>query len=225
MINSTTDMRRLINTVNRINSVSVNEARSNSELNTKIPAVKIIQDYVDKYGPNGVFVHFNNIEKVGINLNSQNTFGPTGIYAMPIGIAVAYGLHQSKLYNPKYLNILLPAYTNLLDLSKVDISTMQSLLAKALAFHKKKVKDKAIFYTNYTIPNSVQECWVEIIDLLSNYARRKGKNVNHILNIFFRKHGIDAIYDNSRIINDNPNQILFLSSKAFKVIKTIQLRF
>lgn len=208
-----------------MNITEILESRRNPDVNVKSPTSKILSGYIQKYGHNGVFVHFNNIEKVGINFKSQNTFGPIGVYAMPVGISIDYGMKQAKLNGAKYANILLPTYKNLLDFNTIDISVMQHLVSKALAFHKKKLKNNSEFYKTFEIKNSNKECWTQIERLLYDYTRRRGKLLKNIENIFLRNNGFDAVYDNQSVINDNPDQIIFLAPGTFKVEETIPVRF
>ncbi len=212
------DLRTFINIV---------EARSHPDINPKPLTSDVFQKYQSQYGPNGVYVHFNSIEKVGINTRSQNTYGPMGIYAMPIEIASTYGLTQTKMMKDvKYANIILPKTSiNVLNLNTINIAEMQKLVQSVLAFHKRKLKAKSNFYSSIQLPQDIKECWRLVVKLLYEYASRRQKPLMHILNSFFRKIGYDAILDSNRVINDNPNQIVFLSSNAFTVLETIPLRF
>jgi hypothetical protein len=212
------DLRKFINIV---------EARSHPDINPKPLTSDIFQKYQSQYGSDGVYVHFNSIEKVGINIKSQNTFGPLGIYAMPIGIASTYGLDQTKMMKDvKYANVILPKNSiNILNLDTVNVAEMQQLVQSALAFHKRKLKAKSDFYSSIQLPQDIRQCWRLVVKLLYEYASRRRKKLMYILNSFFRKIGYDAILDSNQIINDNPNQIVFLSSNAFTVLETIPLRF
>ena len=206
--------------------INIVEGRSNPELNVKPTTADLFDVYLKKYGSNGIYVHFNKIEKVGINYNSNNTFGPMGVYAMPIHMATDYGLRNAKLMKSQYANIISAnPGISILNLDTVDISTMQGLARDALKFHKKKAASKEIDYKSTVVPNDIRGCWQSIQNLLHNISRRRGKKLSLLMTVFFRKVGFDAIIDNNQIINDNPGQIVFITPGSYDVVETIPLRF
>lgn len=204
------------------------EARTNPEKNIKVPTEQIFKKYLDINSNNNIYVHFNKIEKVGVNLNSNNTFGPVGVYAMPLRMAISFGLYHSKIERSKYANILkLNSTAKVLNLDTVDIPVMQSLVNLAVRFHKKKLKYKTEYYNSLQIPGTIKQCWDLIQSLLYDYCNRRGwrKKLMHMLNIFFRNAGYDTIIDSNNIINDNPRQIVFLTSQPFSIVETIPIRY
>jgi hypothetical protein len=206
--------------------INIIEGRSNPELNIKPTTANVFDVYLKKYGSNGIYVHFNKIEKVGIKYGSNNTFGPMGIYAMPIHMATDYGLRNAAMMKAQYANIILAKPgISILNLDTVDISTMQGLALDALKFHKKKAASKEIDYKSTIVPNDIKGCWQSIQNLLYNISRRRGKKLPLLLTVFFRKVGFDAIIDNNQIINDNPGQIVFITPGSYDVVETIPLRF
>lgn len=212
----------------RLHEINLIEIRSHPEQNPKLLTIDILQKYLNQYGDNKLYVHFGNIEKVGINLQSKNMFGPHGVYAFPLKNAIpVLDSIKTKTENAKYANILEPTSSaHILNLDTVDVNTMQKILQNAIAFHRKNTKDKPNRYSHFNSVTTVKQIYRSIESLLENYVnRRPSKKLSYLENVFFRSQGYDAIFDTQRIINDNPNQIVFLTPKAFKVIETIPLRF
>lgn len=78
--------------------INIVEGRRNPNLNVKKTTASLFAEYEKKYGPNGVYVHYNKIEKVGINTRSTNLVGPVGVYAFPIDMANNYLLYAKKQF-------------------------------------------------------------------------------------------------------------------------------
>lgn len=203
----------------------LNEIRSNPERNPKRSTSDVFNDYLHRYGEGKVYVHFGKLEKVGINPQSSNMFGPHGVYGYPLENAATV---LKDPYLPKravYANVIVPTPgARILDLDKVPVQRMKELLSAAVTFHRKKIKDKTNAYERYLDASDTRSAYEGIKRLLSDYSRRRGRRLSLVENAFFRSQGYDAIRDTGRIMNDNPNQIVFLVPSAYKVIERIPLR-
>lgn len=197
--------------------ISIVEGRRNPDLNLKKTISARFNEIIEELGTDGVYVHYNNIEKVGIHPRSYNLFGPMGVYGMPIDMAKGYLLYAQK-HNLKYANIILAKPgIKILNLDTITLDEMKKFLEIARSYSK--LKDRSI-------PIDVKSCWRTIIDLLDRYSKIRTKNNFAVQNFFFRKKcGFDAILDNSLIINDNPGQIVFLTPGSYIVKETVPLRF
>jgi hypothetical protein len=60
--------------------------------------------------------------------------------------------------------------------------------------------------------------------IIARISRVRGRPTQAIWNTVFRQQGYDAIKDNTGLLNDNPNQIVFLHGRAFDVVKTMPIR-
>jgi hypothetical protein len=208
------DLRHLINIVN--------EARSHPELNPKHLTIDVINQLKQRPDADQLYVHFNNIEKVGLHLNSNNTFGPTGIYAFPLGFVDSRILEMSKMHNTKYMNVLKASSSlKLLNLNKVDQSFIQQFYDLVARAYKKALKSK----TKDMMSGSIRNDWSTIAYMIADIARKRKKPPQHLWNVFLRQLGYDAVYDSSRLMNDNPNQMIFLVPGTYQVVLTEVIRF
>jgi hypothetical protein len=205
--------------------INIIETRSHPELNPKPITVDILKQYIKKYGKNKLFVHFNDIEKVGINFNPKSTYGPIGIYAYPIEKSleiVFYAVHDAKW---KYANVLLPKKDiNILNLDTVSEDKVRHIFDATFNLVKKNnvnlANELPMWYTS-----NRQENFLIILHMCAAIAKAKGNtNRESIYNIILRSLGYDAVFDTSRILNSNPHQIIFLTPTSFEVIETIPLR-
>ena len=194
----------------------INEARSHPDLNIKSPAIATLEKYKNQPG---LYVHFNDIEKIGVNLQSKNTFGPYGVYAFPLDYAIQNyeRIIASGIKTRKYMTILkAKSGINILDLGKIKRATLENIKNLVNTFSR-KIKAQELTGNNRRDFHNIQIT-------ISSIARRIGRSFQSLSNSIFRKLGYDAIYDNNRMLNDNPNQIVFLKSNTFDILETVPFR-
>ena len=200
------------------------EVRSHPELNVKVNSFEEIKNYIEQHPSSRLYLHFNTIEKVGIHLQSKNTYGPFGIYAMPMYYVIDNGESRfNRIVNinkPIYVNILQEnPGIKILNLNIIDNNFIQLFFNKINSLSKKKSRVDPSELTG-----EVSKDWRLIQSIIGRKASRSGTSSQALWNIILRSMGYDALYDSSSLLNDNPNQIVFLHSKAFTLVKTIPIR-
>lgn len=207
----------------------LDEARSHPELNPKISTYNVIRKYSSSSNANQLYLHFNNIEKVGINLKSSNTFGPFGVYAFPIS---HFSQSSEKSFNyqikmnrsrARYLNILqIRPDANVLNLTNLTNEVLEQVYNQVKRIHKKVTHSSNKHYLPLT--NNVKHDWRILVSLIGGISSTRDISWQGAFNIVLRQVGYDALYDSSQLLNDNPNQIVFLHTKAFDIVETIPVR-
>ena len=197
------------------------EARRNPEQNPKPSTWQELEPYWGK----DLYLHFNRIEKVGVNLQSTNTWGPWGVYTFPIGFMEKNPkMFQwaAEFVRGGFLHILEPKPgIRVLDLAQItegDIEALEAELEKITG----KPQDKA--------QGSPRQQWRDLMQAVSRQWRprtggaRLAGRPQTLLNKILRRAGWDAVLDEHQLLNDNPNQQVFLHGSAYALIKTIPLR-
>jgi hypothetical protein len=201
------------------------EARSHSELNPKTPTFELLEPYFS----GDYYLHFNNVEKVGVNLQSQNTFGPFGVYAFPAdhfqGQETVFDqvVQRGQL---KLVHVLAPRQgIRILDLSQLDSAKMHSFRSEIKSILPRGLRrDPGIQQQLTDTESNLRSQWHNTAMIIARVARVRGRPTQAIWNTVFRQQGYDAIRDRTALLNDNPNQIVFLHGGAFDVVKTIPIR-
>jgi hypothetical protein len=201
------------------------EARSHPELNPKTPTF----DLLDRYMNNHHHLHFNSMDKVGVNLQSKNTHGPFGVYAFPITFFKDNESMFNRLVNlekPRQVNVLKARSSiNTLDLSQLEVDTMSRIKSAVKSLVPRGLrKDSEIQDFFADIVSDPRRQWGIMTRIIARIARVRGQPTQAIWNSLFRRQGYDAIRDNTMLLNDNPNQTVFLHSRAFDIVETIPLR-
>lgn len=221
----TYELTRVDTDLAHINNTATVESRSHADSNPKQSTSDLLKEYLNKYGEGKAYVHFSMLEKVGINPRSRNMYGPHGVYGYPLENAFEVLKQPTLSRMARYANVLVPSSSaRILDLDTVSVQRMMALLESAIAFHRKKTKGKPEEYAKYSNVSDTRAAYKGIAMLLSNYCQRRNRSLSVTLNAFFRSHGYDAIRDTSSIMNDNPNQIVFLVPTAYTVVDRIPLR-
>lgn len=196
------------------------EARKNPELNPKQSTWRAL----DSYWGRDLYLHFNRIEKVGVNLQSTNTWGPWGVYTFPIQyIEQNPEMFQWAANHVKggFLHILAAKpgirVLRLAQISEEDIAE----LAKEL----ENITGKSVNLGQGT----AREQWRDLMQATSRQIRTHRapamtERPQTTLNKILRRAGWDAVHDDSQLLNDNPNQQVFLHGSAYTLIKTIPIR-
>lgn len=205
----------------------IDEARSHADLNVKPLTYDIIQKYAASPTADQLYLHFNSIEKVGVNLQSKNTYGPYGVYAFPLSyfdqITDVDFNRLVKLNAPSFANILRSnSKINVLNISNISTEEFENLFNQVKKIHKKVTNSSNKHYSPLT--NNIKSDWSIITKMIFDISRKKNIKMQSTWNSVLRNLGYDALYDRSSILNDNPNQIVFLHSNSFKVLETIPIR-
>lgn len=177
---------------------------------------------LSKYkGQKDIFCHFSSINNVSINFKSEYKRTPSGVYAHSIDFVLedlesyfSGKLLQGFTHLP-YCHILKKTSTNGIDnLKNMTKEDFYDYISKIFPNVRNEVKDRISgsivigqFFYDYVL-NIVQ--------------RSKAKNLSNLLNILFRKMGIEYIYDDYSIIYPgDAEQIVFLTPLSYKHIETL----
>lgn len=198
----------------------ITELRRNPELNTKQSTWRDL----DSYWGRDLYLHFNKIEKIGVNLKSTNTWGPWGVYTFPI----QYIERNPEIFRwaanhvkGGFLHILAPKPgIRVLDLAKITDRDIEQLRKELENITGKSVN---------LGPGTTKEQWRDLMQAASrsirtNRAPTMSQRPQTLVNKTLRRAGWDAVRDDRQLLNDNPNQQVFLHGLGYTVIKTIPLR-
>lgn len=198
----------------------ITELRSHPELNPKTATWQLLEPYWGR----DLYLHFSRIEKVGVNLKSTNTWGPWGVYTFPIEyIAQNPTVFRWAAGQVKggFLHILEPKPgIRVLDLARISEEDVAEL-RRAL----KKITGRWPEIT----PGTATEQWRALMQATSRQIRTsRAPTMNQrpqtLLNKILRRAGWDALRDDQQLLNDAPNQQVFLHGLGYTVLKTIPLR-
>lgn len=201
------------------------EARSHPELNPKTPTYELLEPYFS----GDYYLHFNNVEKVGVNLQSRNTFGPFGVYAFPADHFQGQESGFDSLVQRgrlKLVHVLAPRPgIRVLDLGRLDSAAMDGFKSAVKSVLPRGLRrDPGIQQQLADTESNLRSQWQQAALVIARISRVRGRPTQAIWNSVFRQQGYDAIKDNTALLNDNPNQTVFLHGRAFDVVKTMPIR-
>lgn len=186
-------------------------------------AIPVIRDELEKYvGQKNIFIHFTNVEKIGVN--PQSTYKtPTGIYAYPL----EYVLSKERLnklpfaYDYKYVFVL-QCNTDILDLQEYEMQDFNADYNKLKHWYISNSNDHQLFDTTLDLESVTSHAKVDMPGgylwyVLYNLSDKKPAIWNKLL----RYLGYNAIVDHGDgVIHSNePTQALFTSINAISILK------
>jgi hypothetical protein len=132
----------------------------------------------------------------------------------------------ANLEKPRQVTVLKPrSGINVLDLSQLDLGTMISIKSAVKSLVPRGLrKDPEIQDFFADTGSEPRRQWQEMAQIIARISRIRGHKTQAVWNSLFRRQGYDAIRDNTGLLNDNPNQIVFLHGRAFDIIETIPIR-
>jgi hypothetical protein len=204
----------------------INESRRSDREGVELPdTLQQIERYVDR----GFYMHFSDIEKLGINPRSlYNT--PLGIYAYPITKDVFDRLKDNKLpfaSDRQHIHVFVARdpskVLDIVDLSMERAVEIANEMNTVLGLSIVDDEQKFIRFTNKAylgLPGS--RLWYHSMLLSSLMIKSAKKLMKKSLhwNELWRAVGIDGVVDKGKgIIHENePEQAVFFSSKAIQQV-------
>lgn len=181
----------------------------------KLSAVEQLKQFIGTDYEDELYVHFTDIEKIGIN--PQSTYKtPAGIYAYPFKYVKDKIIKFDSLSLPygdtlKYIYVIRATSDKILNLEKYTKNDLKRDEHKLSVYGDKKYFNN--LYPNVDTPGG--KLWRDLYVIC-------GSNV-FLWNALLRGLGYDIVYDNDEgIIHENePTQAIFLTVKAFQVVKLI----
>jgi len=218
------------------------EARKNSNVNVKKSINDNLYDYYIKspelHGKKNAFVSFTELEKLGINPQSEyNT--PLGIYAYPIEYVlnkIGKNASMSDMEfqgDAPYANAF-NAKGNIIDVKRVNRSDYKNYLTKIKEYWKKSFTNLTQEYMDSYLhgysENGEYEgflLWKITRDIAKRIGQKTGKDPSLVWNNLFISIGIDGVvdYGNGRIHPNEPTQAVFFHIKAVKNVELFDNKY